>query len=225
MAMLRPGAISRTSAGMFSFCSTAATYFAAAASLPGGLVVLMRIRSVSQPCASVSSCVRSLGAAALRPEWPLAVRDARQARQSQPSTQRQQQSKSAQHFCSLSFRLRLPRACRPPAEISASRSTRPRKTMVTRARLAERLRFCVKCDTIEHPGVSWQHRRSRGDARRRTVMRFLAALRHGLPFALSGFPGVALAAQGPAQPAPPAQQARCLAQPSANAAAELQRLP
>src|SRR5271154_2863986 len=53
---LRPGAISRISGVKPSFCKTAATYFAAGSSPPGGFEVLILIRSVSHPCAS---CARA----------------------------------------------------------------------------------------------------------------------------------------------------------------------
>jgi hypothetical protein len=48
---LRPGVSGKTSAAIPSFCKIAAIYFAAASSFPGGLVVLILIRSVSQPVA------------------------------------------------------------------------------------------------------------------------------------------------------------------------------
>src|ERR1700676_653506 len=56
---LRPGASSRSSDEIPSFSRTPAMYFAASCSLPGGLVVLMRIRSMSQPCASLAMAVVS----------------------------------------------------------------------------------------------------------------------------------------------------------------------
>src|SRR3989442_13075297 len=54
---------------MHTFSRIPATYFAATHSFPGGLVVLMRIRSISQPVASRASAVVSgpaTGAAAAR---------------------------------------------------------------------------------------------------------------------------------------------------------------
>ncbi len=52
---LRPGDSGSSSAVIPSFCNTAAMYFAAASSLPGGLVVLILIKSISQPVASRAS--------------------------------------------------------------------------------------------------------------------------------------------------------------------------
>src|SRR5271156_3520193 len=49
---LRPGVTSRISGVNPSFCNTAATYFAAGASPPGGFEVFILIKSMSQPCAS-----------------------------------------------------------------------------------------------------------------------------------------------------------------------------
>src|SRR5580658_6327597 len=56
---LRPGARSRNSEVIPSFVRMAATYFAAACSLPGGFVVSMRMRSASQPSASLARAVVS----------------------------------------------------------------------------------------------------------------------------------------------------------------------
>src|SRR5882724_5605803 len=52
---LRPGVSSRISAVIPSFSSIPAIYFAATCSFPGGFVVLTRIRSASQPCASFAT--------------------------------------------------------------------------------------------------------------------------------------------------------------------------
>jgi len=56
---LRPGARSSISDWMPSFSRMCARYFAMACSLPGGLVVLVRIISISQPWASFASVVVS----------------------------------------------------------------------------------------------------------------------------------------------------------------------
>src|SRR5580704_944958 len=56
---VRPGATGSSSAAMPSFCRIAKRYFAAACSFPGGLVVLILIRSWSQTLASPVSEVRS----------------------------------------------------------------------------------------------------------------------------------------------------------------------
>src|SRR5271157_3428984 len=56
---LRPGARSKNSELIPSLVRMAAMYFAAACSLPGGLVVSMRIRSASQPSASLARAVVS----------------------------------------------------------------------------------------------------------------------------------------------------------------------
>ena len=56
---LRPGAKSRISGLMPSFCSTPATYLAASCSFPGGLDVLILIRSASQTSASLRTAVAS----------------------------------------------------------------------------------------------------------------------------------------------------------------------
>src|ERR1700693_6373309 len=48
---------------MPSFSRTVARYLAAVSSLPGGLLVLMRTRSTSQPCASIARFPKSMGAA------------------------------------------------------------------------------------------------------------------------------------------------------------------
>src|SRR5277367_903684 len=56
---LRPGARSRNSELIPSFVSTAAMYFAVACSLPGGLVVSMRMRSASQASSSLARAVVS----------------------------------------------------------------------------------------------------------------------------------------------------------------------
>src|ERR1043165_2433445 len=59
---LRPGATGSNSAVIPSFCKIPATYFAAASSLPGGLVVLILINSASQVVASRASAEVSPGA-------------------------------------------------------------------------------------------------------------------------------------------------------------------
>src|SRR5207245_2962484 len=51
---LRPGATSSISGLMPSFWRTPATYRAASCSFPGGLEVLILIKSASQPCASLA---------------------------------------------------------------------------------------------------------------------------------------------------------------------------
>ena len=51
---LRPGVKSSSSALIPSFARTPATYIAAICSFPGGFVVLILMRSVSQPCASLA---------------------------------------------------------------------------------------------------------------------------------------------------------------------------
>src|ERR1700688_1333181 len=56
---LRPGARSSISDWMPSFSRICARYLAMACSLPGGLVVLVRTRSISQPWASLASAVVS----------------------------------------------------------------------------------------------------------------------------------------------------------------------
>src|SRR3984893_311951 len=56
---LRPGARSSISDWMPSFSRTCARYFAVACSFPGGFVVLVRIRSISQPWASLATAVVS----------------------------------------------------------------------------------------------------------------------------------------------------------------------
>src|SRR5882724_10457805 len=56
---LLPGTASKVSEGTPSFCRRSAMYFAVACSLPGGLVVLMWIRSASQPWASLAIAVVS----------------------------------------------------------------------------------------------------------------------------------------------------------------------
>src|SRR6202011_5599982 len=56
---LRPGAKSNSSDWMPSFSKTCARYFAVACSFPGGFVVLVRIRSISQPWASLATAVVS----------------------------------------------------------------------------------------------------------------------------------------------------------------------
>src|SRR5271163_2432134 len=58
---LRPGMISRISGVKPSFCNTAATYFAAGASPPGGFEVFILIKSVSQPCASWAKAAVPVG--------------------------------------------------------------------------------------------------------------------------------------------------------------------
>ena len=56
---LRPGVMSRISGVIPSFSKTPAMYFAAVCSFPGGFVVLIRIRSASQPCASFATAAVS----------------------------------------------------------------------------------------------------------------------------------------------------------------------